>query len=653
MKKKLEPLSLRCVILKDGLLAVRQTVNQNVTVPVVLEKCEVTGRVEAILHRWDGRPESRPHPFWDSDIGKTLESVAYALISRRDGKLEEKADTIIELMVNAQEEDGYFNSYYQTCEPRQNRWSNLYYMHELYCMGHLIEGAVAYYNATGKDAFLKMMCRYADLACSLFLDGGAHFGGYCGHPEIELALVRLYETTGVDRYLELSRTFIEQRGQEPWFFEQESLKRGVDTEKTANLKRHLKFFLPSRGPYAEYQAHLPVRQQAEPVGHAVRAMYLLSGIADIADLTDDDGLYTAARNVWDTMVHTQYAITGGIGTASDGERFTFAYDLPNENTYNETCASVALVMAGLRLLQFGPDSSVADIIEQTLYNTILASVSLSGDSFFYANYLDVCPERFEHASKAMIDKMYAQRQEWFDVACCPPNVARLMGSLGQYVASTDVKDDLYVHLYTGCELSYTVGGKEMHVEMLTQYPWKGEVTLILHGEAPRVGTVWVRIPGWCQSWTVCLNGDRVESCLVNGYMPVSNRWTEGDTITVALEMYPVVMEADPRVRQDAGKVALMRGPVVYCLEEADNGGNLHDVSMDAYSQIGEREICLEGLPVVTLELEARRYHRDIWEAGQLYRPVQKQEESVTLIAVPYFTWGNRGFGEMTVWINRE
>lgn len=217
MKKKLEPLSLRCVILKDGLLAVRQTVNQNVTVPVVLEKCEVTGRVEAILHRWDGRPESRPHPFWDSDIGKTLESVAYALISRRDGKLEEKADTIIELMVNAQEEDGYFNSYYQTCEPRQNRWSNLYYMHELYCMGHLIEGAVAYYNATGKDAFLKMMCRYADLACSLFLDGGAHFGGYCGHPEIELALVRLYETTGVDRYLELSRTFIEQRGQEPWF----------------------------------------------------------------------------------------------------------------------------------------------------------------------------------------------------------------------------------------------------------------------------------------------------------------------------------------------------------------------------------------------------------------------------------------------------
>ena len=286
MKATATPLDPRRVHLKGGLLGERQEINRSVTVPVIMEKCRSTGRVEAILHQWDGREETRPHPFWDSDIGKSIESAAYALMNRRDEALEADIDEIVDRMVSAQEPDGYYNAYYQACEPPEARWTNLYYMHELYCMGHLIEGAVAYHQATGKRAFLDMMCRYADLACSLFLEGGRLYGGYCGHPEIELALVRLYRETGQERYLKLARTFIDQRGRQPWYFETESLRRGVDTEKTANLKRHLKYFLPARGPFAEYQAHVPVREQTEPVGHAVRAMYLLAGAAGFAARCD-------------------------------------------------------------------------------------------------------------------------------------------------------------------------------------------------------------------------------------------------------------------------------------------------------------------------------------------------------------------------------
>ena len=654
MKKQLKPVALDRISLTDGILGRRQTINREVTVPVIMEKCESTGRVRAILHRWDGREETRPHPFWDSDIGKTIESAAYALIHHRDEAMEAEIDRMIGMMIASQEEDGYFNSYYQACEPKENRWTNLYYMHELYCMGHLIEGAVAYYQATGKRAFLDMMCRYADLACSLFLEGGAHFGGYGGHPIIEMALVRLYEVTRQKRYLELACTFVDQRGRQPWYFETESLKRGVNTEVTANQKRHLKYFLPSRGPYAEYQAHLPIREQTEPVGHAVRAMYLLAGVADVADYTDDEDLYRAAMRIWNAATGTQMAITGGIGTASDGERFTFAYDLPNELTYNETCASVALMMAGLRLLQFEADGAIADVLEQVLYNTILASVSLRGDAFFYANYLDVCPDRFFHASKATIDKMAAQRQPWFNVACCPPNAARLIGALGQYVASTGSGDALYLHLHTSCSIQHSIRNQPLTIRVESGYPWKGHTRLTISGDAPCESALCIRIPGWCRVWSLAVNGEPVQAAAERGYVRLLRRWTEGDVIEVSMELRPVFMEADPRVRQDGAKVALMRGPVVFCLEEEDNGKNLHDIAVPLKDVVVREGVQTfeNQTEAVTLSFEAIRYHADEWTTGRLYQPAREAQTPVTVKAVPYFVWGNRGFGEMLVWMNR-
>lgn len=527
-------------------------------------------------------------------------------------------------------------------------------MHELYCMGHLIEGAVAYHQATGKRKFLDMMCRYADLACTLFLKGGKLFGGYCGHPEIEMALVRLYEVTRQKRYLDLAYTFVDQRGRQPWYFETESLKRGVNTEVTANQKRHLKYFLPSRGPYAEYQAQLPIREQTEPVGHAVRAMYLLAGVADVADYTDDEALYLAAKRIWDSMTGTQMAIIGGIGTASDGERFTFAYDIPNELTYNETCASVALMMAGMRLLQFKADDAIADVVEQVLYNTILGSVSLKGDSFFYANYLDVCPERFHHASKALIDKMAAQRQPWFNVACCPPNVSRLIGALGQYVASTGSDDALYLHLHTSCVIRHSIRNQMLNICVESGYPWSGHTKLIIAGSAPCESALWIHIPGWCREWSLRINGEPVRAAAEHGYVHLLRRWMDRDEIEVDMSIKPVLMEADPRVRQDGGRVALMRGPVVYCLEEIDNGRNLHDISVPIRGNtIRECRQSFENTTeVITLVLDAVRYHTETWTSGRLYQPAQEERTPVTVKAVPYFVWGNRGFGEMLVWMNR-
>lgn len=656
MEYRLRAIQLKDIRITGDILRDRQQVNRQVTVPALLQQCRATGRIDAIRHQWDGEEASRPHPFWDSDIGKTIESAAYALMGHPDPALEAEIDRIIDLMLAAQEPDGYFNSYYQACETKNQRWTNLYYMHELYCMGHLIEGAVAYEQATGKRAFLDMMCRYADLACSLFLPGGSHHGGYCGHPEIELALVRLAKATGEDRYLALARAFIDQRGQQPWYFETESLQRGVDTEKTANQTRHLKYFLPSRGPYAEYQAHLPLRQQEEPVGHAVRAMYLLSGMIDVAREDQDDDLMAAACRIMDATISTQMAITGGIGTAPDGERFTFAYDLPNEHTYNETCASVALMMAGLRMLQVRPNALVADAMEQVLYNTILSSLSLAGDHFFYANYLAVHPERFHHASKALIEKMAAVRQPWFNIACCPPNVSRLMGALGQYIASVDEAGQaLYIHLYADCQMQLTMGGQELALAIQTDYPLDGRINIRFDSDVGPGLALWLRIPQWCADWTLAVNGAPVQGCHEeNGYLGLSGPWQAGDLISLCLEMKPQLMCADPRVRQAGGKLAIMRGPVVYCLEEADNGKNLHDIALPVAGAVFTevRDNMAGQLPFIRLGVAGIRYHSDQHGPGRLYQPAAGQGQPVSLQAIPYFLWGNRGFGEMRVWLNR-
>lgn len=650
MNKKLLPINMSNVVLTSGVLKERQQTNAQVTVPLIYSKCVETGRVESLLCKWKEGEPNRPHPFWDSDIGKSIEAISYSLITNPNMELEQHVDEMVDMLQNEQYEDGYLNSYFRTCEI-QNRWTNLYYMHELYCAGHLIEGAVAYYQATGKRKFLDIMCKYADYIYRYFIEEQKENKGYCGHPEIEMALVRLYKVTENKKYLELSKYFIDQRGQQPYYFELESLARGVDTTKTANQKRHLKYYLKSRGPYAEYQAHKPVREQTEPVGHAVRAMYLYSGMADIAEEYEDQELYKACSILWDSLTQTQFYITGGIGPSSDGERFTFAYDLPNEYTYNETCASVALIMWAHRMFHFNGESKYIDILEQTLYNTALGSVSLKGDRFFYANYLSVYPERFEHASATLIDKMRAERQEWFDVSCCPPNISRLIGSIGGYAFSID-QHGVYINLYTASRVNYNINGHDVRLTVSTEYPWDGKIHIQVENEEPCTSEIKLRIPAWCSNWRVVVNGKSSDYTINNGYCTISKEWNNNDTIDLILEMPVMRIEANPKVRENCGKIALQRGPIVYCLEQVDNGVDIQDISLanDFNYKILKG---IENLPsdAVILEIEGYRREQTQW-SGKLYDNIESDKVPTILRAVPYWLWGNRGFGEMNVWVRK-
>jgi len=651
LKRTLSPIAIKNVRLTSGLLAERQQLNAKVTAPIIYNKCVETGRVESLLCKWKEGEPNRPHPFWDSDIGKTIEAVSYTLITNTDKEVEEKIDEMVDLLEQEQYPDGYLNSYFRTCGI-EDRWTNLYYMHELYCAGHLIEGAVAYYEATGKRKFLDIMAKYADHIYDRFGTEKGKTRGYCGHPEIELALVRLYKATNNKKYLDLSKYFIDERGKQPYYFETESLARGVDTTKTANQKRHLKYYLKSRGPYAEYQAHKPVREQTEPVGHAVRAMYLYSGMADIAAEYDDDSLYKACSTIWNSMAKTQYYITGGIGPSSDGERFTYAYDLPNEYTYNESCASVALVMWAQRMLQFEGDGKYADILEQTLYNTVLSSISNGGDKFFYANYLAVFPERFEHSSAAVIDKMRAERQEWFDVACCPPNVSRLMGSLGQYMYSTE-ENSIYMHLYASNEADFNMGGGSTKLTVKTEYPWDGKVDITVGCDSQSEFEIALRIPGWCRNWSATVNGKPARYTLKKGYCFISGIWSNNDKIELGFSMPVMQIEANPKVRENNGRIALQRGPVVYCIEEVDNGKGINDILIDGNLQ-SEETRGIPGLSQNAVQLVLNGFKRDEADwSDELYKQTQSKLVPVKVKAVPYFLWGNRGFGEMLVWILKK
>ncbi len=644
------PIAWNKVDVFGGLLHRKQRINADVSLPIQYKRFEERGSLEALKLNWKPGDPNQPHPFWDSDFGKWIEAAAYSLAIYPDPELEAKVDEVIEWIAAAQLEDGYFNTYYTLVDP-ENRWTNLYYMHELYCAGHLTEGAVAYYQATGKSKLLDVMRRYLD-----HIDAGigkeeGKIHGYPGHQEIELALVKLYRLTKEEKYLKLSQYFIDERGREPYFFEQESLQRGVDLEQTANQKRHLKHYLCCHGPFAEYQAHRPVREQDAPVGHAVRAMYMYSAMADLAGVTGDRELREASNRLWDRLTQKQLYITGGIGPSSDGERFTFDYDLPNEITYNETCASVGLIFWAHRMLQLEGDGKYADILEQTLYNTALGGVSAEGDRFSYANYLSVYPDRFKYSSAALIDKMLPGRQEWFNVACCPPNVARLIASIGQYMYST-AEDGIYVHLYNDSETSFELDGQQIALKQQTGYPWYGNVKITVQPEQPASFQIRLRKPGWCEHTEVRVNGEKVDAGLHKGYLQLQRIWRRGDEIELTMEMSVRRIEAHPSVRSNSGRVALQRGPVVYCLEEIDNGKDLNDVSLPDRAKINSIfEPDLFGGCVV-LEATGLRRETQVW-GDQLYRSAKSEKVETTLRAIPYFLWANRGVGEMVVWVKSE
>ena len=560
--------------------------------------------------------------FQDSDLAKWLEAVAYVLSFQPDPKLEKLADEAIELVCAAQQSDGYLNTFFTIKEPDQ-RWRNLREGHELYCAGHMMEAAVAYFEATGKRRLLDAMMRFADLICNTFGPEEGKIHAYPGHEEVELALFRMYRATGVRRYLELSAYFINCRGTGENYFRKENDRPG---------------YLPIWGSMdtnsdmSYYQAHQPVREQKQAAGHAVRAMYLYSAMADLAGELKDEGLLNACKTLWNDVTERQMYVTGGVGASGILERFTTDYDLSNEMAYAESCASIGLMLFGLRMNRVTRQAQYFDPVERALYNTVLASVALDGKSFFYVNPLEVWPKAcMPYTSKEHVKPV---RQPWFSCACCPPNVARTFASLGQYIWAQD-SQRVYLNLF----ISSTVKAKNGAILKLeTEFPM-GNVLKITSDQVLELA---VRIPGYGKNFRA-----NVSYRKENGYGVFELE--AGKELEIQFDAPACFIRANPEVRACSGKVCIQRGPVVYCLEEIDNGSNLSALSVDTAVSPGERESDIPGGLMITASGKRRRP----WADDKLYGEIPSQYEETVLQAVPYAFWGNREKGEMTVWIRES
>jgi DUF1680 family protein len=571
--------------------------------------------------------------FQDSDVGKWIEAASYGLIDTPNAALEEAIDAVVELIAKSQEPDGYIDTYFSVAAP-DKKWSDFAMGHEMYCGGHLIEGAIAYFQATGKRRFLDVMLRYADHLASRFGPGPSQTIAFCGHPEIELALYKLYEVTKEERYRELSRFFVEERGRHPEVLDNDKVIQWGAGGPTLN-PWHQKDY---------YQDHAPVRDQDHADGHAVRAMYLYCAMADQWRLTGDESLGRALEKLWDNVTQKRMYVTGGLGSQGVCERFTVDHDLPADTAYAETCASIGLIFWAWRMTLASPHRRYADILERALYNGALSGISLDGTRYFYVNPLEVVPElvraRKDH------EHVKTGRVEWFGCACCPPNIARLVCSVGQFLYSHS-EDGVWVHQFATAHAALDTGFGRVTIEQQTEYPSRGQTMFRMTETPASAWSLRVRVPGIGAKFTV--NGQPAEFQLdEGGYAAIRREWAAGDTITLSFELPVRVLRSHPLVRETVGLAAVQRGPFVYCAEEADNGGFLHLLSL-----VGSRfeESFDPGLGVTKLTVNGRRAVVD--ETVPLYSEDSWDWQDCQVTLVPYYAWGNRGEGEMRVWLKAD
>lgn len=616
--------------LDGGFWGPRLETNRTATLAHVREQLQCAGQWGVWDMAWKPEDPNPPHVFWDSDLAKWMEGAARILDEPlcKDPELEAQLDGLIAKMAAAQWDDGYLNSHYTLVEP-ENRWTNLESAHELYCAGHLIEAAIAYHEATGKTAFLDVVRRYADHIAATFGPGPGQKRGYPGHQELELALVKLYRATGERRYLDLARYFIDERGREPHYYNAERVRRGAEPHPVER--------------FAYNQSHAPVREQERAVGHAVRAMYLYSAMADLAGETGDAPLFDAARRLWESVVTRQMTVTGGIGPSAANEGFAADCELPNDGYY-ETCAAIGLILFAHRMLQLDPRAEYADVMERALYNGVLSGVALDGRSFFYENPLESSP-RYD-----VVNQQYNpphRRQSWFTCACCPTNVVRFLASLGDYVYGVS-DEGVYVHLYASGTVQRFGEDAIIDIRQRTEYPWKEKVTLdvkMAGGEK----TLYLRMPGWCREPSLTINGEPVDLARTvrDGYARITRVW-KGDTVELRLPMPVERVRPHPALRDAAGCVALQRGPVIYCIEEEDNGPELHRLVLPPDTPV--KAMTKRGLLGGVSVLRADVLDVVADEGRALYAAEADRTRKEPLQAIPYFAWANREPGEMRVWI---
>lgn len=585
--KMIEQIDFSHVKINDNFWSPRLSKHVSATLPVCIDQIEnQTGRIRNFENAAKGEGEHSGIFFDDSDVYKALEGMAYSLINNPDPELEKKADEWIDKFAAAQQPDGYINTFY-TLTGLDKRWTNMD-KHEMYCAGHMIEAGVAYYQATGKRKLLDVCIRMTDHMMSQFGPGKRHW--VPGHEEIELALVKLYQTTQEQKYLDFAYWLLEERG-------------------------HGHGTMGDEGKWnpVYYQDIVPVRQLTDISGHAVRCMYLYCGMADVAALKNDTGYIAAMDRLWDDVVHRNMYITGGIGSSRDNEGFTEDYDLPNLDAYCETCASVGMVLWNQRMNQLTGDSKYIDVLERSLYNGALAGISLGGDRFFYVNPLE---SKGDH-----------HRQEWYGCACCPSQLSRFLPSIGNYIyASSD--DALWVNLYIGNTGQIRIGETDILLTQETDYPWDGSVKLTISTSQPLEKEIRLRIPNWCKTYDLSINGKRINVSEKKGYAVIKD-WKSQDVIALDMDMPVEIVAADPHVKENFGKRAIQRGPLVYCMEEIDNPEYFDQIQLS---------------PSTTFQTA---FVSDILNGIKTIK-TNGRAQSATFI--PYYAWDNRKAGKMRVWI---
>jgi uncharacterized protein len=582
--QKNEPVLFSQIKIKDPFWTPILKTHANMTLNACINQCEnETGRIDNFaIAAGIKKGKFKGFVYDDSDVYKMIEGIAYSLVNNPNPVLENKMDSIINLISGAQAKDGYVMTYYLLGD-FSKRWTEMD-KHEMYCCGHLIEAAVAVYNSTGKKNLLEVACKYADHICRTFGPGKRNW--VPGHQEIELALVKLYRTTGQGRYLELAEWLLEQRG-----------------HNLADWKEK-----------DYYQDLIPVRELSKISGHAVRAMYMFTGMADVANITHDTGYIGALECLWDDVVLKKMYITGGIGSSGENEGFSTDYDLPNETAYCETCASVGMIFWNQRMNMLKGDSKYVDVIERCLYNGALAGISQSGDRFFYVNPL---------ASNGT-----HHRKAWYGTACCPSQICRFLPSIGNYIyAKSD--DAIWVNLFISNEAKIKNDFFGLNIKMNANYPWEGDIKMQIDSVTGSSFAIKIRIPGWCNKFTYSVNGKKMKSEDSGGYLTLSKKWKNGDIIRLKLDMPVEVIKADQQIKADIGKRAIQKGPLVYCLEETDNP----DI---ANAQIDSTTIFNSSF--------------DKKELGGVVRVTGNKNGNI-LVFIPYYAWDNRAPGKMKVWVD--
>lgn len=643
MAKVLSEIPLKNVRIDDKFWNHRLEKNRTVTLEHQYQQLIKTGRLDNFKKAAGLKDGDFFGMFFnDSDVYKWLEAASYTLANKDDPKLLKRVSETIEIISSAQQEDGYLNTYFILEEP-DKKWTNLGMMHELYCAGHLFQAATAHYLAIGENSLLNVACKFADLIDQKFRQ--ANHKGVPGHEEIELALVDLYRVTGKEKYLKLSEYFINNRGKSYFKKEVNNLKKLAGAEFEQDIenfdtfemgKFYREFFLDDNGNYdgSYAQDHFPVREQKEVAGHAVRAMYLYSGMTEVALETDDESLINALENLWNNMTKKKMYITGGIGSTHDFEGFTENYDLPNKTAYAESCAAVGSIMWNHRLLKMSGNAKFANLMERTLYNGLLSGVGLSGDKFFYVNPL--ASDGDHH------------RKGWFHVSCCPPNIARLLASLQKYIYLKS-ENEIYVNLFISSELKFKIAGQQILLKQSTEYPWNNSINFNINTGKSMKFTLNIRYPDWTKKVKVLINKKEEKIRVENGYLMINRKWENNDQIELIFEMPVRRIKSHPKVVENRDRFALKKGPLVYCLEEVDNEVSLDEIIIPRESKIkSEYEEIINGIKV--LKGDALGEDLSEWK-NELYKNEKNIKYKKTKFkAVPYYIWDHREPGKMRVWL---